>query len=209
MDIEEHLEEHKDSIRKIAWLHAENTDDAEDIQQAIVHELIKRHESGAYDHENEWGASLLTYIRVALKPVVMETLNQSQHFDDGKDFAGNPVKVTVIPAVEDPDESGYSIEEYEEQDGNPDRPGGKGAPRVQPISWHWAGYGEQPSTLTAAELDQAQKVMANLTDEELAILDASYGRSERQAAEFLAMPKTTYRYKLQAAQAKARDLLAS
>jgi DNA-directed RNA polymerase specialized sigma24 family protein len=63
------------------------------------------------------------------------------------------------------------------------------------------------STLTPEEQAQAEKLMANLTDEDREILEVSYGRSERQAAAMLGMPKTTYRDRLARAQEQAEAIL--
>jgi DNA-directed RNA polymerase specialized sigma24 family protein len=63
------------------------------------------------------------------------------------------------------------------------------------------------SSLTPEEQEQAEKLMANLPDEDKKLLEVSYGRSECDAAAILGMPKTTYRERLARARARAVALL--
>jgi RNA polymerase sigma factor (sigma-70 family) len=184
VDIEWHLAKHRVSIRKLAWRYANNRHDAADVEQAIILKMIERH--AKYDHGHESGASLLTYVKYSLKrDVIFKTLNQYQHITDN---------TVVIPACDVDEEGIDSLEDLENMG------------RVAPINWHLRGYGEQESSLTPEEQELAEKLEANLTDEELIILNAVVGRSERQAAEYLGYPWTTFYRKLKRARARASEL---
>jgi DNA-directed RNA polymerase specialized sigma24 family protein len=200
MDIREHLAKHQDIIKAVAWWYANDVNDFEDAYQEIVALMIDRHERGNYDHSK---GELHTYVWNVLRATSFGEVDKYQHFE--RDAKGKRITKVVPPA--DLDEEGISnLEELQEQDGNPDRPGSNGAPRVQPINWYGEGYGEQPSTLTPEEQELAEKLKANLTDEELKLLDASYGRSLHRAAESLDMAYATYYRKLRDARARARAL---
>jgi DNA-directed RNA polymerase specialized sigma24 family protein len=49
--------------------------------------------------------------------------------------------------------------------------------------------------------------MESLTDEDREILEASYGRKDREAAAFLGIPKSTYQHRLKQARERAEVLL--
>jgi DNA-directed RNA polymerase specialized sigma24 family protein len=63
------------------------------------------------------------------------------------------------------------------------------------------------STLTPEEQEQADKLMANLADESREILEASYGRSIHQTAEYLGLPYATCYRRLKRAREEAEALL--
>ena len=199
VDIEWHLTRHAESIDFVTRKYAAkyhisreyNPDDYDEIRQAIVELLIKRHESPSYDHDK---FTLWTYVQPALNGVVHETLDQYRHFD--KDEKRRPITVVIPPS--DFDEEGIdSLDALEEMG------------RVAPVNWHGRGYGEQASSLTTEEHELAEKLTANLTDEELEVLDASVGRSIHQAAEYLEMSYATYYRRLRDAKARAKALVAS
>lgn len=196
MDVEEHIARHEESINYLAWRYTNNRDDFEDVKQALILLLIERHKSPSYDHSKY---TLWTYVQKDIEPTINETLNQYHHFKE-VDFAENPVKTFVVPPADVDDEGIANLEALQN------------IGVVTPINWHHSGYGEQPSTLTPEELEQAQKVMANLTDEELLILDVSYGRSDQQASDYLKrvkgmkISKTTYWRRLKEIKAKAQAL---
>jgi hypothetical protein len=211
MDIEEFLDKHKERIDRIAWHYAKkykvsrNPDDVDEIRDAIETLLYDRHMSPAYDHSKH---DLWTYVQPALEIAVFEALNPYRHLDDGMDFQGNPVYVEVVPHHEDDDDDSIRSIEYLEQ--NKQLHNGHIQPRQDDdpitVNWFHAGRGEQISSLTPEELELAQKIAARLTDEELALLDASVGRTEPRAAESLGLPRSTYRYRLMHAREKAQSL---
>jgi len=182
VDIKEHIAQNRERIKRIARRYAGWDENEDDVEQAIILLMIERHKSPSYDHSK---AELLTYAQRGLKDVIFREIDQYKHITDN----------TVVVPPSDVDAEGISSLEDLEQMG-----------RVTAINWHRAGYGEQPSTLTPDELELAQKLTANLTDEELEILDASVGRSERKASEYLGMSKSTYRYRLRRARDKAQTL---
>lgn len=63
------------------------------------------------------------------------------------------------------------------------------------------------SSLTPEEQEQADKLMRNLTDQSREILEASYGRSIHQTAEFLGIPYATCYRRLKRAREEAEALL--
>lgn len=201
MNIEWHLERHAKSIDVVTKKYADkyhiskkyNPDDYDEIRQAIVELMIKRHASPSYDHDK---FLLWTYVQPALNGVVKEAVNQYRHFDEGEDALGNEVELRVVPHSDFDEEGIVSLEDLEETD------------RVKPINWHLRGYGEQESSLTPEEQELAEKLRANLTDEELELLDASVGRSIHQAAEYLKIPYPTYYRRLRNARARAKALAA-
>jgi hypothetical protein len=216
VDIEEHLALHRDKIREIAsglaYYDSDGTDEAEQIIMVLMWE---RHESGAYNHHwpdpyrpGEY-VSLLGYVRPYLRGIVKEALSEYKHFE--KDEKRRPIIVVVPNAdYDNEDEVNDSLEKLQElaQLQGRDRdylellydepmPGLK-----TPLE----------STLSRENQELVEKLLANLTEEERDILDASVGRSERRAAEFLRakgyrnMSDTNYWRKLKAAKAKAQGL---
>ena len=203
VDIEWHLARHAISIDFVTRKYAAkyhisrkyNPDDYDEIRQAIVELLIKRHTSPSYDHDK---FLLWTYVQPALDGVVKEALDPYLHLD--KDEDNRPITV-VVPR----DDEGISFLDALQQRGE-----------ATPIDWHGRGYGEQVSSLTPEELELAEKLLANLTDEEVAVLSAlvgpsTYGgidvyRTEHEAARSLDMPWTTYWRKLGKARARAKAL---
>jgi hypothetical protein len=219
VDIKEHLAQHREDIKEIAAyytryftgtsgprrvMHSDGkiveieNDDEQDIRQAITLALIERHKSRAYNHHRpnpykpSENVSLLAYMRPYLRQIAHEALNPYRHMDEGEDSIGNKVDLDVIPTY---DEEERNLEGLEEMG------------RVAPINWHGQGYGDQVSTLIPEDERLAEKIKANLSDEDLAYLDASVGRSEERAAEFLGIPRSTYRYRLMRAKDKALSLV--
>jgi hypothetical protein len=172
--------------------------------------LIERHESPSYDHEK---AELWTYVQPALKGVVFEALNPYWHLrEKGREDYTEDQRakygplVVVAPAVEDPDEPGCSLEEYEGMDRK--RGWGDGS-KVEALNWHWSGHEELPDTLTPEGLALVDKLKDNLTAKERTILEASVGRSLHQAAEYLGIPYATYWRWYHAALDKAKSFAPS
>jgi hypothetical protein len=191
VDIEEHLARHELSIDFVARQRTYNRDDFEDVKQAITLLLIERHASPSYDHSKY---TLWTYVQSALDGVISDTLNQYYRFKE-TDFAGNRAKVLVVPPT-DLDDEGIANLELLQNIGV-----------VTPINWYHSGYGEQPSSLSPEELELAQKLRANLSDDDITILEARVGRSEEKAAGFLGMPRSTYGYRHRRALARVEELL--
>jgi hypothetical protein len=161
--------------------------------------MIERHERGTYDHDDESEAALLSYVYKAIRGAAFEEVGKYRHWNV-VDFAGNPVEVEVVPPADVDEEGLDSLEDLQEMG------------RVQPVNWHWRGYGEAPSSLSPEDQELAEKLMANLTDEELAILDASVGRSEEKASAFLKelgynISRSTYRRRLMKIKEKVKPLL--
>jgi hypothetical protein len=187
VDIEWHLARHAESIdfvtrRALAQYNMSeytNPDEDEELRQALVELLTKRHASPSYDHDK---FLLWTYVQPAVPLLVYQTLNQWPR--------------TVLYSTDD--ESFKLIDAKQQRD------------EAWPINWHLRGKAEeeQESSLTTEEQKLAEKLMANLTDEELEVLDASVGRSIHQAAEILDMSYTTYYRRLRDAKARAKALAA-
>jgi hypothetical protein len=136
--------------------------------------------------------SYLTYVWPAVKPLAFATVNQYRHLD--KDEENMPITVVVPPS--DLDAEGIrNLRDLEDMG------------VVEPINWNWSGSEELPSSLSPEEQGQAEKLMGRLTYEELAVLDASLNRTERQASEYLGMAKTTYRHRLEDARARAKSIV--
>jgi hypothetical protein len=224
VDIEEHLALHREDVRALAleWAYYDY-DEADEAEQAILVRMWKLHESGTYDHHRpnphrpgEY-VSLFGYVRPYMKGIAKEEIDKYKHFKE-RDEKGRPI-LEVLPH-EDYDGSGdgKSFEDYEEMahDQGRDRlylerlydepmPGLK-----TPLE----------GTLSADDQALAEKLMANLSAEDIAILSALVGpgkdgywtgyrtdrRTEREAAESLGMPRSTYRYKLRKARARVEAL---
>ena len=222
MDIEEHLALHRDEVRKLALELANyDDDDADDAEQVILELMWKRHESGAYDHErpiphklSEF-VSLLGYLRPYIRGIVLEEIDKYKHF--AKDEKGRRI-LNVYPNADydNEDELNPSLEGLQEQAQL------QGRDRVYLESLY-----ESPipglktpleGTLSLKDQELAEKLMANLTPEEIAVLSALVGpgkdgaasvyRTEREAAESLGMAWTTYWRRLQRARAKVQTLVA-
>jgi DNA-directed RNA polymerase specialized sigma24 family protein len=217
VDIEEHLAEHEKQIKSAAWHYVKyftgcyNKDNADDIEQAITLRMIEAHGGGAYDHAEgellEHG--LWSYIKPALKQLALDALNPYLHYREKgrEDYDAEQATrygplVEVLPTHDD--NGGADLEVLQSK--NRERGYGKDEARVTPINWYWSGHEEQPSTLTTAEQELADKLTANLTNEELEVLDASVGRSIHRAAEYLELPYATYYRRLRDARARAKAL---
>jgi hypothetical protein len=209
VDIEEHLRLHKNEVRELAleWANYDQ-DDADEAEQVIMVLMWERHESGTYDHHrpnpyNPQGyVSLLGYLRPYLQRIVLEEISKYKHFE--KDEKGRPL-VVVVPNADNDEEGITNFEGLQEQALE------QGRDRVYLDSLY-----ESPipglktpleDTLTLEDRKRVEKLRANLTDEEIAVLVATAGRSERMAAEHLGMAWTTYWRKLQRVRAKAEALV--
>jgi hypothetical protein len=206
VDIEEHISLHREDVRKLAleWANYDD-DDADEAEQVILVLMWERHESGAYDHNRpnphrpgEY-VSLLGYVRPYIRGVAKQEINKYKHFE--RDEKGRPILVVMpheeeIPNFEDLQE--LALEQgrdrvYLERIGDEPVPGLKA-----PLE----------DTLSPQDYKRAAKLAANLTDEELQVLDASVGRSIHRAAESLDMSYATYR-RLRDARARALALASS
>jgi predicted DNA-binding protein (UPF0251 family) len=222
VDIERHLAEHEQQIKGAAWNYTKywagyyDKENADDVEQAFILRMIEAHESGAYDHVKgeELEHGLWSYVKPALRLIAFDALNPYLHYRvKGREDYGADQSTKYGPLVEvlpTHDEEGEpSLEDL--QEARRDRGAGDGA-KVEAINWYWSGHEEQPSTLTPEEQKLVEKLRVNLTDEELTILDASVGRSDQQASDYLKrvkgmkISKTTYWRRLKEAQAKAKDL---
>jgi hypothetical protein len=208
VDIEEHLALHRKEVRELAleWANYDE-DDADEAEQAILVLMWERHESGAYDHEwpnpHQPGefVSLLGYVRPFIRGVALEEINEYKHWD--RDEKGRPI-LSVFPNSDNDEEGIANFEGLQEQALE------QGRDRLYLDSLYDSPMPGLKTplegTLSAEEKELAEKLKANLTDEELEVLQASYGRSLHRAAESLDMPYSNYYRRFKAAQAKAQDL---
>jgi hypothetical protein len=203
VDIEEHLALHEDVIDGLVRRHVDkyrNPDDYDELWPVIRVDLWKRHENG-YDHNG--GASLLTYAWPYLTPLIHETLSQYRHYGKWSD-------IVVVPTAGGDNEEGVlyldDLQEMAEEQG-------RNRLYLEPLyDEPMPGIGAQPEgTLTPEDQGLYEKLMANLTPEELAILEVS-DRSCENAAQFLTevkgmkMSDTTYWRNLRVVRAKVKDL---
>jgi hypothetical protein len=162
VDIEQHLAKHASNVNYVVRRELAknkmsqygNPDDFDEAREALMVLMWERHERGAYDHSK---GELWTYVQPAVKGTIAEALNLSRHFSDGKED-GERVIVLVIPPT-DIDEEGIPSLESLEFDGV-----------VKPINWHLRGNGEQAPSLSVEDQELAEKLLANLTAEELEVL---------------------------------------
>jgi hypothetical protein len=203
VDISKHLRMHRKEIRALAREWTYDNDDADEAEQVIHVVMWKRHESGAYDHHRpnphrpgEY-VSLLGYVRPYIRGIALEQIKALR--------AEYPYGVT---------EELNELQEIAEDQGRDrlrlDRLYDDPIPGLKtPLE----------GTLSADDQELAEKLMANLTPEEIAVLSALVGpgesgassvyRTEREAARSLDMPRSTYRYKLRKARARAKALAPS
>jgi hypothetical protein len=223
VDIAEHLALHRADIRALAleWSYYDE-DDADDAEQAILVVMWKRHESGAYDHHRpnpyrpgEY-VSLLGYVRPYIKGIAKQEIDKYKHFKE-KDEKDRPI--LVVAANYEDDEPITNFEALQEQALE------QGRDRL-----YLERLYDEPmpglktpleGTLSAEEQELAEKLMANLTEQELEVLMALVGpgkdgywtgyrtdmRTEHEAAESLGMAWATYWRRLRKARAKVEDLL--
>jgi RNA polymerase sigma factor (sigma-70 family) len=169
VDIAAHLALHDSAIRAWVYKHVYG-DFRQDAYQNIRLAMIEAHE-GSYDHD---AAELFTYLFPYLRGIAFEGLDPEYRYG-------------ITEELDD-------LQEWAEEQGR-DR-------------LHLETLYDSPieglkrpleSTLSPEEQEQAEKLLANLTDEDREILEASYGRSGRRAAAFLGIPESTYRYRLKQA----------
>jgi hypothetical protein len=227
VDIEEHLALHRAEIRELAlqWSYH----DEDEAEQAILVHMWKLHESGAYNHHwpnpHRLGEylSLFGYVRPYMRRIAKEEIDKYKHFKERDEKDRRILK--VYPNSDycgndhgDDGEGCTSFESLQEQAQE------QGRDRVYLESLY-----DDPmpglktpleGTLSAEDQELAEKLMANLTEEEIAVLSALVGpgkdgawtgyrtdrRTEREAAESLNMPRSTYRYKLRRARARVEAL---
>jgi RNA polymerase sigma factor (sigma-70 family) len=186
VDIAEHLELHDSAIR--AWVYKNvNGDFRQDAYQNIVEAMIHAHERGSYDHGNE----LLTYLWPYLRGIAFRGIDAEWRYGITEEF--DELQEMAEKATGRYGKDGYPGERI----------------HLDPLSESPIEGLKTPleSALTPEEQERARKLLANLTDEDREILDVSFGRSERQAAEILGIPKSTYRYRLERARERAAILL--
>jgi predicted DNA-binding protein (UPF0251 family) len=207
--IEEHLALHEEKIHKLVRRQVSeysNPDDYDELKQVIYVDLWKRHENG-YDHNG--GASLLTYAYPYLKPLISKTLDEYRHFKEKWGDSNKPLLV-VIPTASGDDECLFleDLEKMAQEEG-------RNRLYLEPLYDEPTPGLKRPieETLSPEDRELVEKLKANLTEEELAILGVS-DRSCEAAAEFLRGVKgmkistTTYWRKLADARARAKSILA-
>jgi RNA polymerase sigma factor (sigma-70 family) len=187
MDIAEHLALHDSVVRN--WVYKNVGGDFRyDAAQNIREAMIEAHEKGWYDHKT---GELFTYIFPYLRGIAFRGIDPEYRY-------GITEELDMLQEIAEKATGRY------------------GKDRDRGDKTHLDPLYDSPipglktpleSTLTPEEQEQAEKLMGNLPDEEREILEASYGRSERQAAEILGIPKTTYRERLARARAQAEAIL--
>jgi hypothetical protein len=223
VDIGEHLALDREETRALAleWSYYDE-DEADEAEQAILVVMWKRHESGAYNHHwpnphrpGEY-VSLLGYVRPYIKRIALEEIDKYKHF--ARDEKNRPILV-VVPHEDYNGTGGANFEDYEEMALE------QGRDRL-----YLERLYDEPmpglktpleGTLSAEDQELAEKLMANLTEQELEVLMALVGpgkdgywtgyrtdmRTEHEAAEYLGMAWTTYWRRLRKARAKVEYLL--
>jgi RNA polymerase sigma factor (sigma-70 family) len=177
MRIEDHLAYHDSAIK--AWVYHNVYGDLRyDAEQNIRLAMIEFH-AGGYDHDK---GELLTTLWPYLRGIAFRGIDPERRYGITEELD----ELQEIAERQDRDRLHLDLL-YESP-----IPGLK-----TPLE----------STLMPEEQERAEKLMGNLPDEEREILEASYGRSERQAAEILGIPKTTYRERLARARAQAEAIL--
>jgi hypothetical protein len=194
VDIEEHLAQHRKDVRALARKWTYNNDDADEAEQIIMVVMWERHESGAYEHHwpdpyrpGEY-VSLLGYVKPYLRGIALEQIIREEY---------------RYGITEDLDK----LQEIAEEQG-------RNRLHLDPLYESPIPGLKTPleGTLWARDQELVEKLKANLTDEELLILDVSYNVSDDKACAFLKeayglnMGKTTYWRKRQRARAKAQRL---
>jgi hypothetical protein len=183
MDIEEHLALHDSAIKAWVWANVGIQGEwNEDAHQNIILAMIEAHE-GSYDHS----CQLLTYIWSNIRGIAFRGYDSEYRY--GLDEGLNMLQEIAL-------EQGRDRLHLEPLYDSP-------IPGLKAVL---------ESSLSPKEQAQAEKLMADqlmvsLTNEDLMYLDISVGRSERQAAAMLGVPKSTYRYRLARARERAVILL--
>lgn len=178
MDIEEHLSLHDSTVRAWVWVNVGAQGEFyDDAYQNIVLAMIEAHE-GAYDHS----CQLLTYIWPHIRGIGFRGIHPEYRY-------GITEELDMLQEI---------AEEQGRDRLHLDRLYDSPIPGLKTVL---------ESTLTPEEQEQATKLLANLTDEDREILEASYGRSIHQTAEFLGIPYTTCWRRLKQARERAAILL--
>lgn len=173
MEIAKHLELHENALRALAHRYAGIDRDArDDCYQAGALALIEAH-AGAFRHESE----LLTYAHARVREYMAKQVSQAE---------------PTYGITEDLEE----LQELAEDRGNDKL-------SLEPL------YGETLPGLKSTEQglgneDQrlVEEIKAQLTPWDWQILEASFGRSQRLAAETLGMSLGTYQRRLAAIEKK-------
>jgi RNA polymerase sigma factor (sigma-70 family) len=184
--IADHLALHESAIR--AWVFRNVYGDfKQDAYQNIVEAMIEAHEKGWYDHSCE----LLTYLWPYLRGIAFRGLDPELRY-------GIKDELDQLQEMAEKGTGRYGKDEDRGDKIHLDPLYDSPIPGLKtPLE----------STLTPEKQLQAEKLLANLTDEDREILEASYGRKDREAAAFLGMPKSTYQYRLKRARERAEVLL--
>lgn len=192
MDIEEHLTKHEEVLRALAFQYGRyNKDLREDCYQAGVEALMMAHKRWRYH-----GAELLTYAWHDVKKAMLKQVK----------LVKTEYRYGITEDLDELQEMAEKVTGRYGKDGYPGKRVHLDRLYDEPIE------GIKPSlesALTRDEQELAEKLLVNLSNEELVILDASVGRSQRQAADFLNLSKSTYVRRLEEIQAKARALASS
>jgi hypothetical protein len=230
VDISTHLRMHREEVRALAleWAFYDH-DGTDEAEQAILVVMWDRHESGAYNHHwpnphrpGEY-VSLLGYVRPYIRGIAKKEIDKYKHFFE-VDKKDRPILV-VAPNGDycgidhGDDDSCTNLEGLQEQAQE------QGRDRVYLDLLYdspWPGL-KTPleGMLSTNDQELAEKLMANLTDQELEVLMALVGpgkdgawtdyslvyRTEREAAKSLGMAWTTYWRKLGKARARVDELL--
>jgi hypothetical protein len=189
VDIEQHLAKHEQVLRALAFQYGRYDKDLrEDCYQAGALALVEAHDRWSYH-----GAELLTY---AWHDVHKAMLKQVK-------LVRTEYRYGIKEELDTLQEMAEKVTGRYGKDGYPGDRIHLDRLYDEPIE------GLKPpleSSLTEDEEELAEKLIANLTKEELALLNAKVGRSDEEAAAFLDIPQTTYWRKRKAAQAKALEL---
>jgi RNA polymerase sigma factor (sigma-70 family) len=179
VDIADHLTYHDSAIR--AWVYLNifgDRDLQDDAYQNIVHAMIEYH-AGGYDHDK---GELLTPLWPYLRGIAFRGYKAEYAYGITEDLD------ELQEIAEDQERDRLYLEPLQESP----IPGLR-TPRE--------------STLPPEDQELVEKLMADLSDEDRAILLASYDLTERAAAEYLGMAKTTYRERLARARERAQVLV--
>jgi RNA polymerase sigma factor (sigma-70 family) len=177
--IGEHLAYHDSAIRAWVYLNV-NGDLRYDAEQNIREAMIEAHEKGRYDHER---GELLTYIWPHIRGIAFRGIDPEYRYGITDEL--DMLQEMAEDAHASRDDKIHLDPLYE-------------SPILKT---------PQESTLAPAEQEIAELLMGKLPDEDRKILEVSYGRSERKAAEILGIPKTTYRERLARAREQAEAIL--
>jgi hypothetical protein len=190
--IEEHLAYHDSAIRAWIFKNVMNRGEVpQDAYQNIRLAMIEFH-AGGYDHAK---GELLTVLWPHLRGIAFRGYKDEYHYGVKDDL-------DMLQEMAEKAHGRYRKRKDDYLDDN--------------NKIHLDTLYESPipglkmpkeSTLTAAEQAKAEKLLVNLIDEDREILEASYGRSIHQTAEFLGIPYSTCRDRLIRARERAEAIL--